>query len=78
MAIVFVRQSVSTVVDGRPVRLSKDQAWDSDDPVVAARPELFNDAPEIVHTSVPRSTVTNAAEQATAAPGETRKTRRRS
>jgi len=50
--IVFVKSSASTVVDGKPIRLVKDEAWDGDDPVVAARPDLFNDLPERLRTSV--------------------------
>jgi hypothetical protein len=46
-------------------------AWDSDDPLVKARPELFSDFPLRVHTSRGVQVV----EQATAAPGEKRRTR---
>ncbi len=45
-SIVFVKYSASTVVDGKPIRLVKDQAWDGGDHVVKARPELFNELPE--------------------------------
>ena len=50
--IVFVKSSASTVVDGKPIRLVKDEAWDGNDQVVAARPDLFNDLPERLRSSV--------------------------
>jgi hypothetical protein len=71
MAVAFVKYSASTVVDGKPVRLHKDEAWDADDPVVKARPDLFNDAPEVLRTSG-ESASTPQVEEATAEPGRKR------
>lgn len=67
MAVVFVKHSASTVVNGKPLRVTKGQAWDANDPFVKARPDLFVDEPECVYRSV---------EQATAAPGEMRDVKR--
>ena len=54
MAIKFVKQSVSTVVDGSRVRLTKDDPWRADDPVVVALPEFFRDEPSKVQSSAAR------------------------
>ena len=74
MAIKFVKQSVSTVVDGSRVRLTKDDPWRADDPVVVALPEFFRDEPSKVQSSAARVSAPLVVEQATAAPGEARKT----
>ena len=75
MALKFVKQSVSTVVNGGRVRLFKDDPWRDDDPVVKAAPQFFVDEPSDVKTSISRF-ATAPVEQATAAPGETRSTKR--
>ena len=75
MSLKFVRSSVSTVIDGRRVRLTKDDPWRSDDPVVVAAPGFFADEPSEVQTSQGRQS-TAPVEQATAAPGEKRNTRK--
>ena len=67
-SIAFVKQSVSTVVEGRPVRLTKNDAWDADDVVVKSRPDLFSDLPEKLLSST--EPVSAPIEQATARPGE--------
>lgn len=71
----FVKQSVSTVVDGRRVRLTKDDPWRDSDPIVKAAPQFFADEPSEVCTSEGR--VSAPVEQATAAPGEKRPTPRK-
>lgn len=71
MALKFVKQSVSTMVDGRRIRLTKDDPWRSDDPVVVAVPHFFVDEPSKVRTSAAR-VAAPVVEQATAAPGEKR------
>lgn len=76
MSLKFVKQSVSTVIDGRRVRLTKDDPWRSDDPVVKAAPHFFTDEPSQVFTSTPKVSAP-VVEQATAAPGEKRATRGR-
>ena len=75
MALKFVKRSVSTMVDGRRVRLTKDDPWRDDDPVVKAVPAFFVDEPSEVRTSLSRQST--VVEQATAAPGEKRNTPRR-
>lgn len=69
----FVKQSVTTAIDGAKVRLTQGDAWEGDDPLVKARPDLFTDRPEKVHSSAEPNSVTRHVEQATAAPGEKRK-----
>lgn len=71
MALKFVKQSVSTVVNGSRVRLSKDDPWRDDDPIVKAAPQFFADEPSKVQTSAVK-VATPVVEQATAAPGEKR------
>ena len=69
---VFPVSNAVAAHDGGRVHLSVDQVWDADDPFVKARPELFRDTPlNVLRTTAP------VVEQATAAPGETRKTNRR-
>lgn len=62
--------------DGRTVQIIQDEAWFAGDPVVKARPDLFNDEPSIVRGTRPVPVETAAGdagvEQATAAPGEKR------
>lgn len=79
MALKFVKQSVSTAIsDGGPrVRLTKDDPWRDDDPVVVALPQFFADEPSEVQSSLGRQS-TAPVEQATAAPGEKRTARRSS
>lgn len=76
MALKFVKQSVSTVVDGARVRLSKDDPWRDDDPIVKAAPQFFVDEPSEVKTSISRFASAAPVEQATAEPGETRSPKR--
>lgn len=54
------------------VELHIDDVWDGDDPFVRTRPDLFSATPLRIHRTVPIAPV----EQATAAPGEKRTTRR--
>lgn len=76
MKIVFSIVGSTSVgaPNGGVHRLNKGEPWDADDPVVLAHPELFSDSPLRVRTST-RGFVD--VEQATAAPGEKRTTRRR-
>ena len=53
--------------DGKRVVVHIDQVWDADDPMVKKRPDLFRADPQTPHGTV---------EQATAAPGEKRSTKR--
>ena len=75
---VFATGTGVTTVDGARVNFTAGEAWDADDPVVRARPELFSDEPQWVRRTSGGLVVTQRAdvEQATAAPGEKRSTRR--
>lgn len=57
---------------GGRVHLRKGEAWLASDPFVKARPEFFAKAPTVVKQSSAKGLV----EQATAAPGERRATKR--
>ena len=76
MKIVFANVGNTSVgaPNGGVHRLVKGEPWDADDPLVNAHPELFSDAPLRVRTTT-RGFVD--VEQATAAPGEKRTTKRR-
>lgn len=76
MALKFVKQSVSTVINESRVRLTKDEPWRDDDPVVKAAPQFFGDEPSEVMSSTGRKSTAPAVEAATAAPGEKRAARR--
>ncbi|MCU1494802.1 MAG: hypothetical protein JWO62_2566 [Acidimicrobiaceae bacterium] len=53
--------------DGNLWQLHENEPWDSDDPLVRSRPELFSETPvRVMRTAQPR------VESATRAPGETR------
>jgi hypothetical protein len=57
--------------------LIQDEAWDADDPIVKARPDLFNDEPTVVRGVRKAPPAEPAVETATAAPGEKRTRARR-
>lgn len=79
MAIVYANSTGGVGDPTRPgivVRTVKGEPWDADDPFVKARPQLFDAEPPFIRTTVARKAPTMAVEQATAAPGETRNTRR--
>ena len=80
MALKFVNQSVSTMINGSRVRLTKDDPWRDTDPVVVAAPQFFDDEPSKVQTSVvPERAAADSdpVEQATAEPGQVRSTLRK-
>jgi hypothetical protein len=70
---VYPTSNMVVGYDGGRVHLNTDQVWAGDDPFVKARPELFTSIP----ANVLRTTAPVVIEQATAAPGEVRKTARR-
>ena len=76
MGLVYVKSTLSVTNDGGVIyRLNSGEAWDSEDPIVKARPHLFSDIPPGVRTHrgwVPPEAV---IETATAKPGERRKTK---
>lgn len=61
---------------GTTVRLTEGEAWDADDPLVVARPDLFRPEPSVVRSTagkpVRRTRSARPIEQATKAPGEKR------
>lgn len=71
---MYVHPKTTCVVayKGERVRLNPNQTWYADDPFVKAHPGFFADDP----VNVSRSSGYRPVEQATAAPGEKRATRR--
>lgn len=68
--IVFAAAQCAVHWNGLTLRLNPGDPWDATDPFVRARPDLFSDVPAVVNRTSVR------VEQATAAPGERRTTRR--
>lgn len=62
--VVYPVAATAIGFNGATVYLREGDAWQADDPLVKARPELFAEEP--------REARRNPVEQATAAPGETR------
>jgi hypothetical protein len=74
MRIVYAKSTTSVTTGiGLIHRLTRGDAWDADDPVVEAHPDMFSETPTFVNTSA-RGWV-EFVEQATAAPGEKRRRR---
>jgi hypothetical protein len=69
---VFARDDTWVGVHPNRVRLTKGDTWHADHPLVLAYPEAFSDEPTAMH---PRGW-DPPVEQASAAPGEKRATRR--
>jgi len=67
MAYKFANTTATVYENGMRLQLTVDDIWEASDPFVKARPDLFNDEPVRVNATI---------EQATAAPGETRTTKR--
>ncbi len=71
--VVFAKR---TAVAGH-VTVGEGADWPADDPIVVAHPELFTDDPRHgLSYSAPPATRSRPVEQATAAPGEKRSTKR--
>jgi hypothetical protein len=71
---VFVRDTLSVREPGAkfPTMIRRGEAWHAESALVLAHPELFCDVPLVVHGQPPGAEV----EQASAAPGERRATKR--
>lgn len=70
MSVVYANCNTSVgAPNGSIQQLNIGEVWDADDPLVKARPELFDLSP----TRVKSSSGYGFVEQATAAPGEKRK-----
>ncbi len=67
--VVYAVAQCGTEFNGQTINLKPGDCWAADDPVVLQHPGLFQDEP------IPRRSVP-VVEQATAAPGERRNTRR--
>lgn len=74
---VFALDTTSVRVDGLPITVRRGEARHRSDPVVRAHPEMFADEPVVVSV-FPGWKPDAEVEQATAAPGEKRATRRAS
>ena len=71
---VFAKANGSFKFGGRSFKVVPGQVWDADCPLVAAYPDSFSDEPLKVHGWTDDEPA--PVEQATAAPGEKRTTRR--
>lgn len=71
MAEVFAQRSCATEWQGRPVHVHAGEAWDADDPFVAAKPDLFGPPARVRRTT--REPAVPVVETATRAPGEVRR-----
>lgn len=71
MDLVYAKQSVHLI--GRGILVVAGEAWDANDPLVKEHPDMFEEDPRRVRSS---RTESGHVEQATAAPGEKRSTRR--
>lgn len=66
---VYARNQLVAYIDGARIALEVDDVWAADDPIVMARPDLFDTEPRKVHrTTQPGGEI----ESATARPGEKR------
>lgn len=75
---VYATETVRiTTESGAPVLVQKGSHWPADDPIVRDNPQLFSEDPRwgMVYTRPPEG-YDAPIEQATAAPGEKRNTRR--
>jgi hypothetical protein len=72
---LFARDTVSVREPGSkyPTTVHRGAPWHASHPIVVANPDLFSDDPPDIH---PRGWKSDTVEQATAAPGEKRTTRR--
>lgn len=71
--IVFSRTTGVTHWEGRRIQLAQDDPWNAEDPFVRAHPEHFASRPLRIFGAAGLDV---DVEQATAAPGEKRTTRR--
>ena len=71
MELKFAATTCVVFHNGQRRNLAEDDAWDANDSLVKAHPDLFADTPRRVF-----GTGARPVEQATAAPGERRTTKR--
>lgn len=73
MAHAYAAITGSVSWRGQTYRLTKDDVWTADDPLVKGRPDLFRATPEVVRSSTATGTrADRPVERATRAPGEKR------
>jgi hypothetical protein len=76
MHIKYATATCVVPFQGLRVTLTAGEAWDASDPLVRSHPTLFADVPSVVRGTGPSGVTERPVEQATAAPGEKRGTRR--
>lgn len=76
MKIKYATTTCVVPFQGLRVTLTAGEAWDAEDPLVRSHPTLFSDQPTAVRGTGPSGVTERPVEQATAAPGEKRATRR--
>jgi hypothetical protein len=77
MELKYAQVTCVTSADGMLVNLTAGEAWDADDPFVKARPDLFANQPPFVRRFEGGLVQSFVVEEASAAPGERRATKRR-
>ena len=77
MKIKYANFTGTVAHGGIRVHVREGEAWDADSSLVKDNPGFFTDTPTGVRTFGPRGVELAAVEQATAAPGEKRTTKRR-
>jgi len=75
-AIKFATSTCVVPFQGLRVTITAGEAWDATDPLVRSHPALFTDKPAVVRGTGPSGVIERPVEQATAAPGEKRGTKR--
>lgn len=73
MYVYALSTTIAVTPDGDKVRVHEGEVWAADDPLVKASPKLFGKTPSKVRRTAPEKE--QPVEQATAAPGEKRRTR---
>lgn len=78
MDVVYATTTTMVTLDGAQHRVQKGSHWPADDPIVRAQPSIFSTDARygLVYTREPAGYDAPPVEQATAAPGELRNTRR--
>lgn len=76
MNVVYARSTTSVAHGGLRITLHAGEVWDATDSVVAAYPDHFSAKPITVRRFGGDGVIDAPIEQATAAPGEKRSTRR--
>lgn len=77
MKIVFATVDCIVAHAGQRVRLAPGEAWDAEDSLVRAHPEMFSETPAFARRTDGSGVVAAVVEQATKAPGERRGVLRR-